>query len=72
MILKQVIFKEKIEILFPDNGNNIVYIDKNKEQTILQVYIRSASIEEIKRKIKINYKKYHPETELNQKGKNET
>ena len=78
---KQVIFKDKTDILFSDKGDNIVYIDKNKEQTILQVYnilknsdkkiihkmkyIRQYSIEEIKRKMKIKYKKYHPENELN-------
>ena len=78
---KQVIFKDKTDILFSDKGDNIVYIDKNKEQTILQVYnilknsdkklihkmkyIRQCSIEEINRKMKIKYKKYHPENELN-------
>ena len=74
---KQVIFKDKIEVLMSDKHTNIVYIDKNKKQLILPIlnilknsdkklihkmkYIRNMAIEDIKRKMKIKYKKLHPE-----------
>ena len=76
---KQVIFKDKIEVLMSDKHTNIVYIDKNKKQLILPIlnilknsdkklihkmkYIRNMAIEDIKRKMKIKYKKLHPEYE---------
>ena len=74
---KQVIFKDKVEIIISDEKPNLVYIDKNRKKEIIEVfyslnntsedlkyrlkYIKKYTILEIKEQMRKKYKKLHPD-----------
>ena len=80
---EQIIFKDKVKIILSREKPNVLYIDKNKEKTIIpkynilnnsseeliyrMKYIKKYSILEIKEKMSIKHKKLNPNHYVNKK-----
>ena len=73
---KQVIFKDKVEIIMSEKKENLIYIDRHRQKTKIPTfnilnnssrdliyrlkYIKKISISNIKEKMENKYHKLHP------------